>query len=501
MPEAIPWSIFNYAQGDQLAVAWAEQLCRALGAPVTASNVQFIYNWERSEGGGGAYNPLNQGPVPGDPALTNTGQQFGGGAAGFVSWQAGLAGAVAYLNMPNYAAVKQALMGGNAAVTGPQALWASPWAASHYGYGSNWNTQALPGFTPNSLISVSQQAGMTGFTPAQVSSMASASTGATAAGGAGAAPAAGGPPTPPPLSNMPALIQYIQKNFPDVAWMLGVPAAARTLEDIVASGTTDPNQIQAKIQASPWWKTTSAAMRQYEQTLATDPSAYSLTAPGSQAQQTLALVNAEAGKLGVQLTPGQARQLTFDYYRYGWQTTELDQAIGSYVTYGGPNNTNAGDVVQQLRAHAGQYLLSVTPAVLQSWAQNIVAGTQNLNQFDAYLARNASTKWTGMSGQIGQGMTPMQITDNLRQEAAKTMEVDPNSIDFVNNPMYSRILDFVPPAAPGHPAQAQPHRMMTTSEMDAYLKGTDQWQYTQQARDQASALGQTLAQTWGKMGA
>jgi hypothetical protein len=299
---------------------------------------------------------------------------------------------------------------------------------------------------------------------------------------------------------MPDLIAYIQKNFPTLAWMLGVPQAASTLEQIVAGGITDPNQIQARIQASDWWKTTSASVRQYEQTLATDPSALNFGAAGSQAQQTLGTVMAEAGKLGVQLSLTQAQQLALDNIRFGWQTAELDQAIGSYVTYAAGGATDAPGVIKQLQAHAGQYLLPTTPDVLRSWAQNIVAGTQNMDQFDAYLARTASTKWTGMAGQIAQGMTPMQITDNLRTEAAKTMEVAPDSIDFVNNPMYTKILDFVPPAAPGHPAPAQPHRIMTSSEMDAYLKGSDQWQYTQQARDQASALGRQLAQTWGKMG-
>jgi hypothetical protein len=307
------------------------------------------------------------------------------------------------------------------------------------------------------------------------------------------------PSAPPPLSDMPALIGYIQQNFPDLAWMLGVPAAASTLEEIVAGGITDPNQIQAKLEASPWWKTTSASVRQYEQTMATDPSALSFGAAGSQAQQTLGQVMTEAGKLGVQITMQQAQTLALDYIKYGWQSPELDQAIGSYVVYQDVAHTNATDMGQQLRSHAGQYLLNLAPGVIQSWAQNIVGGTQNMNQFDAYLARTASTKWTGMASQIAQGMTPYQITGSLRTDAAKTMEVDPNSIDFVNNPMYSRILDFVPPTSPGQ-KEAPQHRMMTDSEMQAYLKGSDHWQYTQQARDEASALGHTLAQTWGRMG-
>jgi len=140
----MPWSIFTQGGGTGSAVTWAEDLLKAIGAPVTEGNKQFIYDWEVSEGGGGKYNPLNQGPVPSQPKLTSTGQQYGGGAADYVSWQAGLQGAAAYLNMPNYSAVLAALKANN-----PQgartALFASPWASSHYGYGSSFSSAALPG--------------------------------------------------------------------------------------------------------------------------------------------------------------------------------------------------------------------------------------------------------------------------------------------------------------------------------------------------------------------
>jgi hypothetical protein len=139
-----PWSIFSQGGGDAAAVTWAQDLLTEIGAPVTAGNEQFVYDWEKSEGGGGQDNPLNQGDVPGHPELTYTGSQYGGGAAGYVSVAAGLQGAADYLAMPAYAGVKSALLANNPAGA-EQALWASPWAGSHYGYGSAWNKSPLPG--------------------------------------------------------------------------------------------------------------------------------------------------------------------------------------------------------------------------------------------------------------------------------------------------------------------------------------------------------------------
>lgn len=138
------WSIFTDGGGDGAALTWAENFLQALGAPLSQGNEQFVYDWEKSEGGGGAYNPLNQGPVPGHPELTTTGSQYGGGAADYANYAAGIQGAVDYLNMSNYAAVKADLLANNPSGA-EQALIQSPWAASHYGYGSAFSNQPLPG--------------------------------------------------------------------------------------------------------------------------------------------------------------------------------------------------------------------------------------------------------------------------------------------------------------------------------------------------------------------
>lgn len=138
------WSIFSNGGGDGAALTWAKNLLQADGAPDTPGNEQFIYDWEKSEGGGGKYNPLNQGPVPGHPELTTTGSQYGGGAADFASYSAGIQGAVDYLNMPNYTAVQAALKA-NDPTAARAALIASPWAASHYGGGSAFSNAPLPG--------------------------------------------------------------------------------------------------------------------------------------------------------------------------------------------------------------------------------------------------------------------------------------------------------------------------------------------------------------------
>ncbi len=147
------WSVFDTAQGggQPVAAGWAKaelQLAsQQWGTNVdTPGNEQFLYDWQLAEGGGGKYNPLNQGPVPGHPELTTTGSQYGGGAADYASPQAGLQGALDYLDMPAYSAVKAGLIANNP-TQARAALIASPWAESHYGGGAHFPSTPLPGQT------------------------------------------------------------------------------------------------------------------------------------------------------------------------------------------------------------------------------------------------------------------------------------------------------------------------------------------------------------------
>ena len=151
------WSIFTDGGGQGAAVTWAKDLLTQLGVPTSAANVKFIYDWELAEGGGGKYNPLNQGPVPGQPSLTTTGQQYGGGAADFANWQDGIQGAADYIQMSAYSGVLAGLKSSNYQQAA-SALWASPWAGSHYGYGADW-----PGTTPGAASPLGSGGG--GVTP------------------------------------------------------------------------------------------------------------------------------------------------------------------------------------------------------------------------------------------------------------------------------------------------------------------------------------------------
>ena len=122
--------------------AWAVDLLARLGnAQPTPATVRMVVDWTIAEDAGpGAFarnNPHNTtlclpgrmtGAINGDGAC---------GVQGYATRADGLDATVLTLASPLYAEIVAALQA-NDPERAKQALWASPWAESHYGYGAAW---------------------------------------------------------------------------------------------------------------------------------------------------------------------------------------------------------------------------------------------------------------------------------------------------------------------------------------------------------------------------
>jgi hypothetical protein len=494
------WSIFS--QGDEVAVAWAVQLLAALGLQATPARLQFVFDWEKSEGGGGAYNPLNQGPVPGRPELSG-GTQYGGGASDYNGWAAGLAGAVAYLHMSNFSQVLQAMVSDNY-VSMALALFESPWAASHYNNGQSWYSGKYPNVTLGELNGIIGQLGMNAPLGA-----AAGGAGLPAGGGTGnfsggamsyvSGGAANTTPQVPGMNDIPALDAYIRKNFPEEAWLLNIPEVKTTLENAVANGWTSL-QVQAAVQNTAWWKHTSQAQIAFDQMKFQTPEEFNFADPGSKASQTLAHIVTLGSADGTVFSQTVMRQVAMAALQYGWSDDQIRQRLGSMVTvtpiYGGGVTSNDPQLLAALSGAAGDYLINPRDDQLQYYARQIASGTSSLEAWKSWLAGLAKAKYPSLAAQIDSGLTTNQIIDPLRQDAARIMEVPAGAINFVSDPLYAKILQYRPPDAGGKPSPVRP---MDVSEMETYLRGTDQWSYTGQARDQAAGMEKNILTTFGKV--
>ena len=307
-------------------------------------------------------------------------------------------------------------------------------------------------------------------------------------------------PQVPNANDIPALDAYIRQNYPNEAWLLDVPEVKQVLEQGVAAGWNE-TQIKAQLQNTAWWKHTSQAQINYLNMQHATPEELNFGDPGSKASQALAHVYTLAGNTGLQLPLSVLKGIALNSLQYGWGDEQVQAKIGSYAWVhpaAGGVASNDPALLAQLTGLAGKYLYNPTDTVLNSYVQGLASKTMSLATFQAFLAQQASTKYPYMQAQIAAGQTPDQIVSPLRDEAARTMEVAPGQVNFISDPMYAKILNFRPPATGGGGGPG-PARAMTTSEMNDYLRGTDQWSYTQQARDTSAALSRQIVNTFGKV--
>lgn len=121
---------------------WAKLVLFYAGWPVTESNVAVFTRWMRQENGADDWwnrnNPLNNG--------------YGsGGGSGLGSYDTLVTAAqMAAENLRNhsgYGAIRAGFAASAPTAQIEQAIWASPWATSHYGNGTHW------AYTPVKIVS------------------------------------------------------------------------------------------------------------------------------------------------------------------------------------------------------------------------------------------------------------------------------------------------------------------------------------------------------------
>jgi hypothetical protein len=121
---------------------WAKMVLLSGGWPQSEANVTVMVRWMRQENGTDSWwnrnNPMNNG----------YGSGGGGGLGSYDNLVTAAQKAAENLHHnPSFSTIVAAF-----AVSAPtniteQAIWASPWASSHYGNGSRWHTTPVPEVT------------------------------------------------------------------------------------------------------------------------------------------------------------------------------------------------------------------------------------------------------------------------------------------------------------------------------------------------------------------
>ncbi len=448
------WSIFSDGGGDGAALTWAQQLLEALGVPLSQSNITFVYQWEKSEGSGGVYNPLNQGTVPGNSSLTNSGNQDGGGAANYISWEAGIQGAVDFLHMSNYTGVLAALKAGNGQQA-QQALIASPWASSHYGYGSGWSSATPP------------------------------STGTTLDSSGGGINEVLQPYDP--TTNVTATIspQELAQQYGYAYSMLTSIPELNTLFQQAVAGQWDSTRFSAALMATKWYQDHSAAARAWIAEGYTDP-ATQQSQITSEAQE----VQLAASKLGASITPADAIHLAAAYLASGWNSDQLQKALTQYINFdaNGALGGTSGDNEMTLRSLAADNGVTVSNNWLLNVAKGISNETTSLEDAEGYIRQQAEKLYPSYSNLIKAGQNLSDLAAPYATDYQNILEVGPGSTSLYNSTMQKALQ---------YKDAAGQNATMPLWQFDQTLRNDPRWLQTQNAQNTTMSTAHSILQNFG----
>lgn len=143
-----------------------------------------------------------------------------------------------------------------------------------------------------------------------------------------------------------------------------------------------------------------------------------------------------------------------------------------------------------MKQKANAYMVPLSDAALGQWVTRIQHGDVAADAFDSYLKEQAKSLFPGMTHAIDSGVTVDQYVEPYRQYAAQTLEVAPHSIDFLNDPKYSKALFNTDPKT-GQRTQ------MSLSDWQGYLRQLPDFNKTAQAQSQAADMALMLTKTLG----
>ena len=293
--------------------------------------------------------------------------------------------------------------------------------------------------------------------------------------------------------------QVLSEEFPQYIAYLEIPE----LRDIIvqaASEGRDAAWLKYNLEQTKWWQNTNDTRRSLLLDKASDPASY-FTATTDFAKD-LRSVYIETG-----LKPPAGDPFSKDFsendalYRHaesfrlaGMPIEEIKRSLVLASSYNPNNPSGVGsisDSIQSVQVAASDFLIKLSDEEAFKWGQQLLAGEITASDVRDYFRDLAIQRFSydpNLVKRIKDGFTPDQLFSANREEAARTLEIDKDQIDW-SDPKFAKILDSVD--------QNGVRRAMTVPETRAYLRTLPDIENTRQYQKDAAKVALQLGQEFG----
>lgn len=271
--------------------------------------------------------------------------------------------------------------------------------------------------------------------------------------------------------------QQVLARFPAFAWLLDNAELADLLQRAVdAEWTADT--FEANLRSTQWWRAQSDVQRQRQSVEMTDPAT-----AATQVNALKAKMVASSASLGSKLTDDRAGALAWVAWRNGWSDQQVRAAIAAETT------PSAGGMAS-VRSLARAYMVDLDDASAADLTRRVFAGELDQAAVETMLADQAMSRFPSLANYIKQGVRPSEFMAPYRQMIANATGRDPNTIDLMNDPTWSRVVSY---------ADGSTLRPMTLDETMRYVRSSSEFANSSVGQAEQAQFVRKFAQAVGAM--
>jgi hypothetical protein len=252
-------------------------------------------------------------------------------------------------------------------------------------------------------------------------------------------------------------------------------------------GGWDGERFKAAVLQTQWYKKTSETARAAQQLKYTDPATYN-----SRVAQQRAALGAMAYQIGAPIPGATMQRLAEQAVQYGWSSDQMRQQVGRYTKVGPDMHGGAAQTAQAIKQTAYRNGVNVTDSFVNDWVRRVALGTANIEDAQQQIRSHyGKTIAPGFAKELDSGMDLADIASPYMQTMAKTLELNPASIDLFD-PTIRKALA----GAPGPDGKATP-AAVPLWQFETSLRKDPRWMQTNNARDSVDQATRSLSQMFG----
>jgi hypothetical protein len=297
-----------------------------------------------------------------------------------------------------------------------------------------------------------------------------------------------------------AAMAKVAEKYPTLLNFLKTQPELLTLYLQSINETWSPEQLQSKLYATNYYKSTTQDQRSWDQLIAQDP------ATAQQRYQTASQHNTQLWQQGGYSVP-YATFLTINNQavRGNWSDDTIKAALNAAQKGLPPPTTNPGDsgiqgggdiganmnLVKQI---AASYAVPVSNDAAYQWALNLQSGAVDQNGVQAWAKEQAASLFPGLKTALDAGLTVDQYASPYKSVAQQELGINPNDISWTD-PKWNAALNQID-------AKTGARVSMSLSDWTTKLRSDPTYGYDQTpgAKDQARTLATKIQSVFGNTG-